>query len=234
MSRAASRPFPLPLRAARPRLCLPEALPSACRIKVLPPSLSLIGPLPPLWPHTWPSLFPPSVPALQGPPHRPPACPLSQQSVPSAQPPRQPTGGARAPHLPWAAARSFRQVRSPLTAAWCRGRAPSRVSRAAAWPSRSSHCTSRGCPKRAARCSGETPELSWSYGAQKGRERVAGLDPPRLGSVRAQEPAAQPTLPAWPESVCSSLSAAEPGGLLGAGWGVAGGNASPDLPGPNP
>ena len=73
-------------------------------------------------------------------------------------------GSAAAPHLRWAAVRSFRQVRSPLTAAWCSGKAPSRVSSVAAWPSWSSHSTSAGCPKRAARCSGETPDASWSYG----------------------------------------------------------------------
>lgn len=89
-------------------------------------------------------------------------------SAPWVQPPqgpgpRLPTGGAAAPHLRWAAARSFRQVRSPLTAAWCNGRAPSSVSSVAAWPSRSSHSTSTGWAKRAARCSGETPEASWSY-----------------------------------------------------------------------
>lgn len=74
------------------------------------------------------------------------------------------TGKALGSHLPWAAARSFRQVRSPLTAAWCSGKAPSSVSSVAAWPSRSNHSTRAGCPNRAARCNGETPVASWSCG----------------------------------------------------------------------
>lgn len=66
-------------------------------------------------------------------------------------------------HLLWAAVRSFTQVRSPLTAAWCSGKAPSSVSSVAVWPSRSNHSTNAVWPNRAARCNGETPEASWSY-----------------------------------------------------------------------
>lgn len=164
--------------------------------------LSLMGHFPLYWPHTGPSLLPHSVPAQQGPPHGRLAWPAppAPGSLAGAHFGGRPAGGALAAHLPWAAARSFRQVRSPLTAAWCRGRAPSRVSRVAAWPSRSSHCTSRGCPKRAARCSGETPESSWSYWAKKGRwSSVAGWNPSRQGSPSAQDPATLPT--------CSSLPA---------------------------
>lgn len=84
-------------------------------------------------------------------------------SPPHRPPPPATMGKVLGSHLLWAAVRSFRQVRSPLTAAWCSGKAPSSVSSVAAWPSRSNHSTSAGCPNRAARCSGETPEASWSY-----------------------------------------------------------------------
>lgn len=108
----------------------------------------------------------PSTPAYslalesQGLPQRSPAC-----ASPLCGLPRWPvsTGRVLGSHLLWAAVRSFTQVRSPLTAAWCSGKAPSRVSSVAVWPSRSNHSTSAGWPNRAARCNGETPEASWSY-----------------------------------------------------------------------
>lgn len=108
----------------------------------------------------------PSTPAYslalesQVPPQRSPAC-----ASPLCGLPRWPvsTGRVLGSHLLWAAVRSFIQVRSPLTAAWCSGKAPSRVSSVAVWPSRSNHSTSAGWPNRAARCNGETPEASWSY-----------------------------------------------------------------------
>lgn len=91
-------------------------------------------------------------------------------------------------HLLWAAVKSFRQVRSPLTAAWCSGKAPSSVSSVAAWPSCSNHSTSAGCPNRAARCSGETPEASWSY---QGTSKTLNLCRPPHSLAGAR--------PAWPE-----------------------------------
>lgn len=149
----------------------------------------------------------------------PPAVLCPGCSLTRGQAPRLPTGGAPAPHLRWAAARSFRQVRSPLTAAWCSGRAPSSVSSVAAWPSRSSHSTSTGWAKRAARCSGETPESSWSYRAQArwGMGGRSGLTPlgrthgqSQPGVHPAREPACWkfllPPLPSAPSKAREALS----------------------------